>query len=259
MIHDTFNNGNYASRIEIGNPLGSFYGYEFLGVYPDKESTIVLGQDGSPVYGLDGQPVYMSANDYTFQAADAKYNDTNFDGIINEYDMIYLGDAMPSFTGGFGPYVSYKGFALNMFFHFRTGQYVVNNTRMNLENMYGKNNQSAAVLSRWRQPGDVTEVPRALYNTGYNWLGSSRFVEESSYLRLKITTLSYTIPKDITEKLKMNRIKMFITGYDLLTFTNYSGQDPEVSVGGSDPFRLGYDNSRTPRPQRYTFGFNVEF
>ncbi len=258
----TFGNGKYATRVITGNPLGSFYGFMSEGIYDNKLETIALGSDGNPVYGLNGDPKYMKAKDgYVFQPGDARYKDINFDGVIDEYDVVYLGNAMPVVTGGLGSRISYKGWSVGLFFHYRFGQKIVNKARMDTENMYNKNNQSKTVLSRWRKPGDGahTDIPRALYGYGYNWLGSDRFVEDGSFLRLKQLSLTYKVPKPVLKKVGLSEMRLYVMGYDLITFTKYTGQDPEVGVGGRNRAAIGYDNAKSPRPKRFTFGVNVKF
>jgi hypothetical protein len=129
---------------------------------------------------------------------------------------------------------------------------------MNNEYMYGKDNQSKAVLRRWRHEGDDTEIPRALYGRGYNDLGSDRFLEDASFLRLKTLTLKYDLPKKLSSKLNIKRLQVYLTGYDLLTFTKYKGQDPEISQTFVERLYPMYiDNASTPKPQRFAFGLNV--
>ena len=153
---------------------------------------------------------------------DAKYKDINNDGVINQYDIVYLGNSMPVFTGGGGFQVKYKAWTLTTFFHGRAGQKVINQGRMNSESMYGRDNQSTATLGRWRSEGDATDIPRALYNYGYNFLGSDRFVEDASFIRLKTLSLSYNMPRDFVKKLGMTNLNVFATGYDLFTWTSYN-------------------------------------
>jgi TonB-linked SusC/RagA family outer membrane protein len=258
----TTNNGEYLSIIQINNPIGSFYGYRCLGVYPDKESTIARDADGNKIYDINGNPVYMTfnypSNAYIFQPGDAIYEDINHDGNINEYDIVYLGDANPLFTGGFGINIRYKGLSIGPYFHFRYGNDIVNYVRMQTEKMYDYDNQSTAVLRRWRQEGDTTDIPRAMIGGGYNWLGSSRFVEDGSFIRLKNLSISYTLPNSLTKKLKINTLKIGITATNLFTWTKYSGQDPEISYS-DDPFMIGYDKSRTPRSRDITFKLSFSF
>jgi TonB-linked SusC/RagA family outer membrane protein len=259
----TTKNGEYLSRLQIDNPVGSFYGYRYLGVYEDEEATIARDVDGNLVTDINGNPVYMSFNYpatvYQFQPGDAIYEDINHDGNIDAYDVVYLGDANPLFTGGFGTFITYKDFTLNSSFHYRYGNDIINQARMDTENMYGYDNQSQAVLRRWRNLGDQTDIPRALINGGYNYLGSNRFVEDGSFVRLKFVNLTYSIPKNWIQKAKLKQLKVGVTLKNLYTWTNYSGQDPEISPKGSDPFQIGYDKSRTPRPKELSFNLSVTF
>ncbi|HBL72751.1 MAG TPA: SusC/RagA family TonB-linked outer membrane protein, partial [Bacteroidales bacterium] len=144
------------------------------------------------------------------------------------------------------------------FFYGRYGQKVINSARMSLESMYGSNNQSTAVLKRWRSEGDDTDIPRALYGLGYNYLGSDRFVEDASFVRLKTLSLTYNVPRDFCKRFGINSLNLFCTGYDLFTWTNYTGQDPEVSLPGSAT-SLVKDNATTPCSKRVSLGFNLNF
>lgn len=126
-------------------------------------------------------------------------------------------------------------------------------------NMYGFDNQSTAVLSRWRNPGDVTDMPRAIYRGGYNWLGSSRYVEDASFLRFRSATFSYNFGKNFLKSLKLDDLNLYFTADNIYTFTKYRGQDPEVNMRGGDPFGIAIDNSRTPPTRRFTLGLRTRF
>jgi hypothetical protein len=119
--------------------------------------------------------------------------------------------------------------------------------------MYGKSNQSTAVLHRWRNEGDVTDVPRALYNRGYNTLGSDRFVEKGDYINFSQLTLSYRFTPEFLKRIHFKSCSMYVTGQNLVTWTKYSGQDPKTVSG------VGEDNSYSPLPQTYTLGLNLQF
>ena len=189
-------NGQYARRAQVGHPIGTFYGFRYLGVYPSDADAVAYDQGGNIIYDMSGKPLYMryeNADGYRFRGGDAIYEDINHDGLINELDIIRLGDSNPKFTGGFGSKLSWKNLTVTLFFHYRLGQDIVNMTKMNNENMYYRNNQSISVLNRWRRQGDITDIPRALYNQGYNWLGSDRFVEDGSFVRFKSATISYSL------------------------------------------------------------------
>ncbi|BAV05427.1 TonB-linked outer membrane protein, SusC/RagA family [Filimonas lacunae] len=257
-------NGVYKSYLQENNPFGSFYGYRYKGVYKDKEATVASDASNKPITGLNGETVYTRFNypsvDYVFQPGDAAYEDVNHDGNIDYRDIVYLGNGNPRFTGGFGPSVSYKSnWRVSAFFSFRTGYDLINGTRMSTTNMYGYDNQSTAVLRRWRNEGDVTDVPRALYNAGYNWLGSSRYVEDGSFLRWRTLTVRYNCTKDQLKKLGLKSFSVYVTGENLFTLTRYTGQDPEVTTKISGPFSTVVDNSMTPPVKTYTIGIAAGF
>jgi hypothetical protein len=126
------------------------------------------------------------------------------------------------------------------------------------ENMYYRNNQSVSVLNRWRRQGDVTDIPRALYNNGYNWLGSDRFVEDGSFVRFKSASISYSFGK-IARKIKLQDLKLNFMVYNLYTWTNYTGVDPEVPMLSTDPFFIGEDKADTPPAKNYIISLNVKF
>ncbi len=255
-------NGNYMISIEPGRALGGFFGYRYLGVYPTDEDAIVYGVDGEPVYALNrAEPMKMihgGAGGYEFEGGDAIYEDRNHDGVIDERDLVYLGDLNPDFMGGFSLRTRYKSFVANVFFNYKVGQSIINQTRMNTEKMYGYENQSIATNWRWRRQGDSTVVPRALYGEGYNWMGSDRFVENGSFIRLKSASLSYYMPADLSRRIGVKDVKVYITGYNLVTWTNYTGQDPDVPIPSS-PSELPKDYSKTPPSIRITLGTNITF
>jgi hypothetical protein len=125
--------------------------------------------------------------------------------------------------------------------------------------MYNYDNQSTAVLRRWRKEGDITDIPRAVYQTGFNYLGSDRYVEDGSFLRLRSVTVRYNFTPKVLSKLKLGSLSAYFTAENLLTLTRYTGQDPEVAVRGSDPFRVAMDNSMTPPSKTYTIGLTTTF
>ncbi|MFI8379445.1 SusC/RagA family TonB-linked outer membrane protein [Leeuwenhoekiella sp. NPDC079379] len=257
-------NGEFKRFLQIDNPFGSFYGYRFKGVYTDLEATKARDANNNVIIGPNGQEVFMRFNfpstDYVFQPGDAIYEDINKDGNIDSRDVVYLGNSNPKFTGGFGPTITFNDqFKLLMFFTYRLNYDIINGTDMRTTNLYSYDNQSTAVLSRWRNPGDETNIPRAIYRGGYNWLGSDRYVEDASFLRFRSATFSYSFAKPLLRKMKIDDLRVFLTADNLLTFTNYRGQDPEVSRRGGDPFEIAIDYSRTPPTRRFTIGIQTRF
>jgi hypothetical protein len=130
---------------------------------------------------------------------------------------------------------------------------------MTTSNMAGYDNQNTSVLRRWRKEGDITDVPRGILGGGYNWLGSDRYVEDASYLRFRTITARYTFGEKTMKKLKMKTLSAYLTAENLYTWTKYTGQDPEVSSRGADPFRIAQDNSMTPPTVNFTLGLVAGF
>lgn len=266
----TTTNGSYLQRYQINQPLGSFYGYRYKGVYLNSDQTIARDASGNKIntYDANGNltPVQMRFSypsiGYTFQPGDAKYEDINNDGNIDYKDIVYLGNANPILTGGFGPSFRYKSLSINAFFNFRYGNKVVNSTKMNLESMYDFDNSSTATLKRWRHPYEDAStapsdlIPRAMYVRGYNFLGSDRYVEDGSFIRFKTLTMKYNVNKDLLKKTFIKDCSIWVTMQNLYVWTKYTGMDPEVSIGST---KLGYDTSVTPRSKEVSLGVNLSF
>jgi TonB-linked SusC/RagA family outer membrane protein len=258
-------NGVYQTFLQIGNPFGSYYGFKYIGVYKDADATIALDASGNQIIGPNEQAIQMRFNypatDYQFQPGDAKYEDINHDGNIDYKDIVYLGNGIPKFTGGFGPGITFKNnLKLSAFFNYRWGYDLINGTKMSTTSMYNFNNQSTAVLRRWHNPGDITDMPRALYNSGYNWLGSDRYVENASFIRLRSITLRYNFLPSFLKKIKSTTASLYITAENLYTWTKYTGQDPDVSTrGDNSPLSYNVDNSMTPPGKTILMGLTIGF
>lgn len=263
-----YNNGSYLSRVQEGNSFGSIYGFRYKGVY--QYDKYVEGRDGTCPVARDAQgnvvkdsygeavPMYFAygtTNSRQFRGGDAIYEDINHDGTIDELDIVYLGNCNPKVNGGFGFTVRYnQRLSLNAFFNFRYGNKVINYARMYAENMYGNDNQSIAVNWRWRQDGDLTEIPRALYQDGRNWLGSDRFVEDGSFVRFKQLTLNYNFDQKTLKTLGLNQLALSFTLNNILTWTKYTGVDPEISPNSQG---ICADYSKTPRSKYFTMGVTI--
>ena len=283
--------GKYFKRIQVGNALGSIFGYRSHGVYQysydyltnmrrqnnwtnaqlvdylnneflpsGKTAPIALTADGKVITGTDGSPLRMTYNSsngnetYKFDGGDAIYEDVNHDGTINSLDMVYLGNSNPKFSGGFGVTFNYGNWSLRTNFVFRTGFKVVNFARMGLEEMYETTNQSSAVNWRWRKNGDNTQIPRALYHAGYNWLGSDRYVEDASFLRFSYISLSYTVPQKFLKHFGLNQLRFDLSGQNIFVWSKYSGTDPEHANNG---WNFASDSSQTPRSKSFTLRVNI--
>ena len=270
-------NGSYLARVQLNNPFGSIYGFRYKGVYQYSKysaveepgvsgpnAPVARDAEGNVVYDKYGLTVpvvfcYDSDNNtsiYEFKGGDAIYEDINHDGQINELDIVYLGSSLPKITGGWGFRITYGHWSWNNQFNFRIGNKIINRARMLAESMYDNNNQSAAVNWRWRVEGDEAEIPRALYQTGYNWLGSDRFMEDGSFLRLNYTQLSYTFDNRLLKTIGLSALRLDFSIRNLFCITGYSGADPEVGYGG---YGVASDSARTPRAREYQLGLTVQF
>ena len=284
--------GSYLNRIQENNPLGSIYGFRYKGVYQytysylenyrkennltteeyrawinqqldeGKTFPVALDNEGHVLMTNQGAPQRMVYNyengapTYEFNGGDAIYEDINNDGQINALDVVYLGNAMPKVNGGFSLTLKYGRWKLVARFNYRAGNKIINAARMNLENMYTTNNQTSTVNYRWRKDGDITPIPRALHSTGYNWQGSSRYVEDGSFLRFQNLQISYSFPQKPLKKLGISNLSLYFSMNNLYCWTKYSGVDPEVSIGG---WGVATDNSRTPRSKQFTASVNIGF
>ncbi|MFO7847080.1 MAG: TonB-dependent receptor [Balneolaceae bacterium] len=206
------------------------------------------------------------------QTGNMQWVDLNEDGVIDSGDKRIVGNAEPDFFGGFGNTFNYKGFDLNMLFQFTVGNDVFNHSRASYENlgwnrldpsgagfMLPDGNNHALADKRWMEPGDETDIPRASLSNK-NWREySSRWLEDGSYLRLKTLTLGYNFTPDITRRLGMSSLRVYAQGQNLLTFTDYTGLDPEVNQNARNPLVAGSDFGTMPQVRTISFGINLEF
>ena len=211
-------------RMTPGQPLSMFWGLKSLGV--DPETGLII------------------------------YEDLNGDGKISSSDKQYIGNANPAFTFGMTNTLSWKGLSLSFLITGSVGNDIYNASRIEMEGMYNGNNQTTTVLRRWRIPGQITDVPKS--GELYNLKASSRWVEDGSYLKIKNITLSYDIVHPVLKKANIARIQPYITLDNMITFTKYSGYDPEMSQW-SNAYNMGIDWGTYPCVKSVMFGVNVDF
>jgi hypothetical protein len=212
-----------------GQPLGTFWGLNFLGVDP--------------------------------ATGDAIYQDIDGEGEITDRDATVIGNAQPDFLGGITNTFSWKGFDMSIFFQFSYGNDILNFTNTGLLNS-GEDlntNQIKEALNRWRKPGDITSVPRYEYESTFNNYHSSRFIEDGSYLRLKNFTMGYRLPTDLIGRLKLTNARVFVSGTNLWTLTPYTGSDPEVSTLDGSTTAQGIDFYTLPQVRTVIIGLNLGF
>lgn len=289
------------SRVVVGDPLCSIYGFQNLGVFQytydyltnyntkqlqlqaqakargesynwdyegwinqqladGKTFPVATDEEGKVIMTNTGVPkhltYYYGDTEYEFKGGDAIYEDVNHDGTINELDIKYLGNSLPKMQGGFSLTLQYGNWKLISRFNFRWGNKIINTARMGLESMYGTENQCSSVTYRWRKDGDVTQIPRALYGTGYNYQVSSRFVEDGSFLRFNNLQLSYSVPKNKIKKLGLNSLSAYVTMNNIFCWTKYTGIDPEIASGTYTP---ASDGATTPRSKSITASLSFGF
>ncbi len=255
----------FGSQIKQGDPLGTYYGLVYNGVYATDADAAVRNEKGGIIYNLDGvTPRKMRLNSETgdtLRGGDAIYTDFNNDGIINDQDRVLIGNGNPDFFGGLNSDFTYKNFGLKLFVQYQYGNDIINGMRYTLEKMDNSDNQAISTLRRWRKQGDISDMPRALNGSTRNSQGSTRWIEDGSYARLKFITVTYRFPQPLVKRFKLNGIDAFVTANDLFTITNYTGADPEISLSpfGNDPGFIGVDRGLNPRSRGYTVGINFRF
>lgn len=205
---------------------------------------------------------------------DAVFEDINSDGVINLDDRQPVGSGIPTYFGGFTNTFRYKGLALEVFFQFSGGNKIYNQSRHAFEN-YGSlqsgipyGNQNTRSLNYWRQPGDITDIPRPSLagpsDPDAQWQRfSTQYLEDGDFLRLKNVKLSYNLPASITSKAGLSSVQFYVQGRNLITWTNYLGFDPEVSTNTASTDDLnvlqGEDFGTLGQARTYSVGLNIGF
>lgn len=241
----SFNIARNVNKIEkLENPLN--YGSRDL----------ILFQEGHPLYSFwVYNQLYVDP-----QTGDVVYEDVNEDGRITVADRKIMGSIWPDFYGGLTNNFTFKGFDANIFFVFSYGNEIYNHNRFFGE--AGGARDAARVifasnLDRWQQPGDITDVPRSDGVNVNNYKdGGSRWLEDGSYLRLRSLTIGYTLPKHVTDRWHLDRLRFYLQGNNLFTWTKYSGLDPEAAAS-SDPNEQGIDLGTPPQPRSFQLGINL--
>lgn len=279
---------DYESRmgykIEIGQPLGQYYGLIYDGIYTTDDFT----QNGDGTYTLnDDVPYLKGSNRSNVKVGDVKYKaingETDKDGkpVYSINDRTVIGNAQPKFTGGMSNTFTYKGFDLSVFFNFVYGNKVFNmstqrfigpylanqNTLSKMANRFTlidpQTGKESTNLARLSELNPNQNDGSTLWNISSNNKTaisdhSSYYLEDGSYLRLNNITLGYTLPKKLVRKAKISNVRIYGTLNNIYTFTNYTGYDPEVSAS-DNALTPGVDNSSYPRSKSWVLGVNLTF
>lgn len=252
----SFGDFGRLSLVREGEPI-SFQAIIIDGINPETGDWLPRNIKDEDISGPDGTP-------------DGKIDE--FDFAIDDNDLVIVGSPFPDHFGGFTNNFAYKNFDLNVFLQWSFGNEIVNNTRSFVERvsvgtstgLTTSNMSQEAFANRWRGPGDTDAEFRGIdFNNEFDavrGLPIDRYIEDGSYLRLKSLTLGYTVPVKALSKIGLQSARIYITGNNLLTFTGYSGYDPEVNhnnVGAA--ITTGYDNGTYPQSTNVTIGANIKF
>ena len=239
-LDDQVITGGFLNRAVEGEPIAVMFGKEYAGVDPDNgDALYYLHSEDGKDYDAGTTNDYSAAND------------------------VVIGDPNPDFIGGLGNRFSYKNFDLNVLLQFVYGNDIYNGGgRYQSANGDFFDNQTKKQLDRWQEPGDVTDVPEARLFGGNGSNPSSRYIHDASYLRLKNVVLGYTLPQSALNRLNLRRVRFYVTGVNLLTFTDYPGWDPEVNTdlySQSDNLNIGNEFYSVPQARTISFGVNIGF
>jgi TonB-linked SusC/RagA family outer membrane protein len=219
-----------TQRAVEGLPIGEFYAQHFVGVDPETGDALYEGEDGK------------ATSDFGAAA------------------RVALGNSNPDWTGGLNNTVTYKGFDLNVFFTFVSGNKLYNSGGVYMSDGFynGFDNQTTDILNAWRKPGDKTNIPRIGYFYGSGFQDGSQWLYDGSYIRLRNATIGYTLSKSLTQRMHLSSARIYLAGYNLLTFTKYPG-DPEVNTEVLGNIGGGQDFYTIPQARTYTLGLTVKF
>jgi TonB-linked SusC/RagA family outer membrane protein len=232
----------YIARLEVGHPVDAYYGFVTDGIFQNQAE-------------VDYHAVQVPGNDPYSRTSpgDIRFKDLNSDGVINDDDRTYIGKPNPDFIFAMNNTFKYKGFDLNISIQGVYGVDLFNANRIWNEGMAVSYNQTTETLNRWSGEGTSTTMPRAVFNDpNKNTQQSDRYIEDGSYVRIKNISLGYSLPKQVISKIKMSSARIYVSGTNLFTLTNYKGFDPEVGTSG-------IDNGAYPITRNISIGANIIF
>lgn len=227
------------SRMEIGKPLGYFYGYKTDGIFQNQAE-------------VDAHPSQLALGANALPG-DIRYKDVNGDGVLDTKDRTNIGDPIPDATMGFNLQLNYK----NVDFVAYTFASIGNDMVRNYERTLSDANRLDYVLDRWTGEGTSTTTPRVTTGATANNIFSDYFVEDASYLRIQNVQLGYTLNQNISQKAGITKLRLYAGVNNLYTFTKYKGFDPGASSGA--PIGGGIDYGFYPVPRTYLLGLNINF
>ena len=239
--YDSMQGIGTITRAENGQPFPFFYGYKTCGIFQNEAQVAAYRNANGQLLQPDAVP------------GDVIFADVNGDGRITAEDQTKIGKGTPDWTFGLNLSAEWRGFDFSAMLQGTIGNDVYDAT---MRTDKAGLNLPSWMLDRWTGEGTSNKIPRFVYGNGANLVSSDLYVHDGSYLRLKNLQIGYTIPASITRRAFINKLRVFVSGENLLTFTKYHGFDPEIASGGTS---LGVDYGSYPQARVWTIGFNVGF
>jgi len=231
-----------VSRIQVGESYGSFYGFLNDGIFQNQAEIDAYKNANGALIIPGARP------------GDFKWIDTNGDGVIDDKDKVNLGNSVPKWTYGVTVNLNYKNFDLMVFAQGQAGNKLFQGLRR-LDMLYA--NYQTAILDRWTGEGTSNTVPILSTNDSNGNFSkmSNYYLQKGDYLRIKLLQVGYSLPENVTKSIGANKIRLYVTGENVFTFTKYTGYDPEIAAG--DDF--GIDRAYYPQARTFLFGANIQF
>lgn len=243
LLYDTDHIPAYAKE---GKPISGFYLYRTDGIFQSDE-------EAANYVNANGERLQPNA-----KAGDIRFVDLNGDGVIDEDDKDYCGTGIPKFESNLNFSASYKGFDLSFSLSGVFGHKIYNGNRYFYESMNAPTNMLATVANAWTPTNTHTDIPRPVYNDpNSNSRESERFLENGNFVRMRQAQIGYSLPESLLKKVKIEKLRFYISGDNLFTITGYSGVDPEFST--SSPLNSGVDRYIYPFTRSFTVGAQLTF
>ena len=245
--------GHFVTQTLEGYPVAAFFLYQTDGIFQSAEE---VANHTAEIEQPDGsvKTVLLQPN---AKPGDIRFKNVNGDGVIDESDKEYCGSGIPKLEANLSFSGSYKGLDLSFLLGSAWGHKLYNANRLYYEAMDSGTNMFKSTLNAWTENNSNTAIPRAvLKDPNMNTRESDRFLEKGNFIRLRQLQLGYTLPKTWTKKVYIDKCRLYVSGENLLTWTNYSGIDPEFS---SDILDTGVDVFIFPFTRSYVVGLQVTF
>ncbi len=243
----TYGRDQNATRTEVGESIGYFYGHKTAGLFQSQAE-------------IDAWAIQQGTDNSALQPGDLKFVDVNGDGAVNDADRTKIGSPDPDFVYGINLGLNYKAWEFSAFLQGSQGNDIFNGMKLFLY-QFDQTNKHRDMLNSWTPTNTNTNMPRLNGNDRNNTNRTSdRYVEDGSYLRLKNITLAYNLPSIWLEKINVSNLKLYVSAQNLLTFTKYSGADPEIGqVSSTNYLSRGVDLGIYPQSKTFVMGVKLEF